>query len=376
MKLALFLSFTFFLVKVIPNQKDGGEFAILASESIEKGEYCTALSMVGRALKDKPWSSRYLTAWANLKPLVDRNCNLPFTDGDPINSIEVALLIHPLDFDVLLAAASLYFEKGKHEDAYKLLRRTLSFDRGFSQTRVSRIMSMIRSKEAVQAVFLAKFPQAVTWRSFLKESRYPEVRDMADQLLFSAIKHLGDYPLEIREQHLLSIYLSGVSGKLRIETDRAGSKIFRDRNSWNNHKYLDLRSELVEVRREFGLVDAESSSFRNQVIKWGAPINITFGEEPASFGFYVPDGAEYLEFELMGKMPRLEAIKFLVSSDNINWSETGFKDKPSISNFAGRTWILLRLPEGVKYGKVFVQDNRLKPSSKLISTSLYSKVSS
>lgn len=373
MKLALILSLTFLVVKLVPHQEDGREFASLAGEAIQNRDYCEALSLTGKALNQKPWSARYLTAWANLEPLVDERCNLEFVKGDPIQALETALSTYPLDFDVLLASAALYFERGDQQEAYKLLSRVLSFDRGFSRVRIERIMSMIRSKEAVQAVFPAKFPQAVTWRPILKESRYPSVRESADQILFAAIKSLTEYPTEIAETHLTSVYSQGVSSDLRVEVDKVASRIFRDSNSWNNHRYVDLRSSLREAPSEFGLVDPEASSFRNQVIKWGAPVKLTFGVEPVAFGFFIPGPSEYLELEIRGKMPRFESIKFFISTDNENWSETGFKDKPKVASFSGRTWVIFSLPDSVRYGKIHVHDERLKPASTLLAARIFTK---
>jgi len=373
-KLALFISITFLLVKLVPHQEDGREFASLAGEAIQNRDYCEALSYTGKALNQKPWSARYLTAWANLKPLVHESCNLEFVAGDPIKALETALSTYPLDFDVLLASASLYFERGEQDEAYKLLARVLSFDRGFSKVRIERIISMIRSKEAVQAVFPTKFPQAVTWRPILKESRYPSVRESADKILFAAIKTLSDYPTEIAEAHLSAVYSQGVAGDLRVEVDRVASRIFRDSNSWNNHRYVDLRSSLKEAPSEFGLVDPESSAFRNQIIKWGSPIRLTFGAEPVAFGFFIPASSEYLELEIRGKIPRFESIKFFVSNDNENWAETGFKDKPKVASFAGRTWVIFSLPDSVRYGKIYVQDERLNPASTLLAGRIFTKV--
>jgi hypothetical protein len=358
-------------VLVISHQKDGKVPAAKARLAIENKDYCEALSFTGQALSETPWSARYLTAWASLKPLVDGSCSREFTSGDPVRAIETALSIHPLDFDVLLASASLYFERGEITKSYSLLARILTFDRGFSSDRIAKIMSMVRSREAVQAIFPAKFPQANTWRPILLGSRYPEVRAMADEILFAAVKSLSDFSSEIAEEHLKEVYSQGVKGDLRQEVDRVAARIFRERNSWNAHRYLAKRAELKEARAEFGIVDPETSFFRNQIIKWGAVLNLSFGKEPVSFGFFIPESAQYLELVLRDKMPRFESIKFFVSDDNENWSDTGFKDKPQIANIAGSTYVLLRLPDGVKYGKVFVQDERLKVQSRLLSAALY-----
>lgn len=371
MKSALLLSILIFLVFVIPHQKDGKLSAAKARLAIENKDYCGALSFAGQALSETPWSARYLTAWANLKPWVDDSCSKEFTSGDPVRAIEAALSIHPLDFDVLLASASLYFERGEITKSYSLLARILTFDRGFSSERIARIMSMVRSREAVQAIFPAKFPQAITWRPILLGSRYPEVRAMADEILFSAVKSLSEFSSEIAEEHLQKVYSQGVKGDLRLEVDRVAARIFRERNSWNTHRYLTKRAELKEAKAEFGIVDPETSFFRNQIIKWGAVLNLSFGKEPVSFGFFIPESAQYLELVLRDKMPRFESIKFFVSDDNENWSDTGFKDKPKIANIGGSTYVLLTLPDSVKYGKVFVQDERLKVQSRLLSATLY-----
>lgn len=298
--------------------------------------YCEALSAAGSAVKLNPLKASYLLNWADLRQILsDIECKEELTKGSVKDAVEYALKLDPRNPAVTYSAAVMLMRIGERPRALALLNATLLTETALSSSKREYVLKQITSKEDLENIIPARFPQIADWSLFIKEKRPTlfqresfTISAMQLNALKEAVKEyeLGMLPFEIHKQRLLSLLPSTASSAIRQTLDAELGRVLPTglQESKLTKEYLLKRATLSELYIVRGVIDSDTRSETTPLSRWGADQNVEIDSFAQSVGFYLPSGQNVLLIELNSKgIPASglsEMLRLLVSDDNQHWS--------------------------------------------------------
>lgn len=293
---------------------------------------CEGLSEFGEALSFEPRDPRYLVNWANLRQtLGDITCPQPLTSGNFREAVSLALAESPTSPDVLYAASLVQHWSGDSKEAKESLRRVLLLGTEINDSQKAFLFSMIRTPEDFEAIVPYRFPQIVTWISYLKSRKVKGFDEVFSRAFLIALNETvkeyknGVIPIQYHIARLASVYDLEVGDEVRRVIDGIVQDIMTSKGDGISANYFKFRSGLAQIDVVRGIASNDIRPFKTPLIEWGYSSMVHLDSYHQSIGFYLPENFRVSLIELLPNSETSDieptAVKLFVSDDNQKWNE-------------------------------------------------------
>ena len=345
--------------------KRAGDQATSSEEKIDF--YCKTLSMLGRALKQRPFDSQYLINWANMRQLLAGvKCAQERTAGDYRRAVETALSLDPANAELKFSAALLALWSGDKPRALDLFGQVLIFATSLTDAQKELILWQIEDDGDLKRVVPARFPQVNQWAALfmLKDpERFAALKGAFGQLQVRALEDaLREYdsgliPADIYYRHLVSLLAVSASAEVVQRADLELAGYFRAEGLEEPAQYYEERAELERLEIVPAWRAADTRPVSSCLAGWSRNDRLVFDNYYTTLGFFLPPGRRVKLLELhsprSAKPLELEFVRIYVSDDNERWRELGEKVESRIVDYAGGSLVALRIRGSYfKYWKV------------------------
>lgn len=338
--------------------------------------YCGALKEIAESLRYRPYSSRYLLTWANIKQLLGTWACAQESPGDVLSVLELALKMSPTDASVNYAAGLIYLWSGDKLNARRLFAKVVQYDPNATLGKELVMRGAIENVSDIAEIVPARFPHVIRWLGLLSD--YPPLH-ATEGVHLEAIKALGalqiralnsnreEYEAGIIDKDIFETRLFELSSlaedpEARSVVDNEMSRLVFNELSSNEHQLFQTISGLERMPVVLGLLSHDRRPLKSPLLTWGYAGEVNVLAENASTGFYRAEGWETHAVIFIGakddsRVLEKSGVKVLVSEDNQSWAELNEEVDWLEGTMLSRPWfsVLFKKPLHARYVKFRVE---------------------